>query len=196
MWIMRKYRYWEFNRKHQTSILSLDASINATYGKRVVIYRNAVVSSDVSIGQYSVISAYTRVENCSMGNYCTISAHVNICPQEHDVHYTLSAHPLIEPKGMKKRQAVEIGHGVLITLNAIILSGVHIGNGAVIGAGAVVTKDVCPYEIVGGVPAKHIGWRFDQETIDKIEQSSWWLKEPDEIRDIQQMLFPDVVSGD
>lgn len=196
MWIIRKYRYWEYNKKHQTSIQSLGASTKAAYGKNVVVYKNAVVSSDVSIGQHSIISAHTQVENCRMGNYCTISAYVNICPQEHDVHHTLSAHPLIEPKRTEKRQAVEIGHGVLITLNAIILSGVHIGNGAVIGAGAVVTKDVLPYEIVGGVPAKHIGWRFDQETIDKIEKSEWWMKEPEEIRDIQHMLFPDTGSGD
>ena len=58
----------------------------------------------------------------------------------------------------------------------------EIGNGAVIGAGAVVTKDVEPYEIVGGVPAKHIGWRFDPETRERIEQSRWWEKEPNEIK--------------
>ena len=90
---------------------------------------------------------------------------------------------------MPKRAPVVIGHDVLISLNAVILKGVHIGNGAVIGAGAVVTKDIEPYEIVGGVPAKHIGWRFDPETRERIEQSKWWEKEPAEIRAIQKGFF-------
>lgn len=69
---------------------------------------------------------------------------------------------------------VTIGHDVWIGEKAIILDGVTIGNGAVIAAGAVVTKDVAPYEIVGGVPARHMKFRFDEDTIRKIEQSQWW----------------------
>ena len=58
-----------------------------------------------------------------------------------------------------------------------------------IGAGAVVTKDVLPYEIVAGVPAKHIGWRFDPETIKRIEETEWWKYEPDKIKTIQIKLM-------
>jgi len=72
-----------------------------------------------------------------------------------------------------------IGHDVLISLNAIVLSGVTVGNGAVIGAGAVVTKDVKPYEIVGGVPAKHIGWRFEEMEREMLENSQWFLSDID-----------------
>ena len=66
----------------------------------------------------------------------------------------------------KELRRVEIGNDVLIRLNVIIVESVKIGTGAVIAARAVVNKDVEPYEIVGGVPAKHIKYRFDKETID------------------------------
>ena len=195
MWLLSKYRrlrrkqqYRQYNRIHQTNIRSDDASLKARYGNGVSIADTVIVSSDVSIGKYSYVSPHSTLENCTVGNYCSISAGVNICPGEHDL-YAISTHPLFARDEIPKRAPVVIGHDVLISLNAVILKGVHIGNGAVIGAGAVVTKDVEPYEIVGGVPAKHIGWRFDPETRERIEQSKWWEKEPAEIRAIQKGFF-------
>ena len=188
MWLLSKYRklrrkqqYRQYNRIHQTNIRSNDASLKACYGNGVSIADTVIVSSDVSIGKYSYVNPHSTLENCTVGNYCSISAGVNICPGEHDL-YAISTHPLFARDEIPKRAPVVIGHDVLISLNAVILKGVHIGNGAVIGAGAVVTKDVEPYEIVGGVPAKHIGWRFDPETRERIEQSRWWEKEPNEIK--------------
>ncbi|WP_426668526.1 DapH/DapD/GlmU-related protein [Mucilaginibacter sp. McL0603] len=69
-----------------------------------------------------------------------------------------------------------IGHDVWIGENAIVLDGVNIGTGAVVAAGAVVTKDVAPYTIVGGVPAKIIKTRFSGSEIDCILNSKWWDK--------------------
>lgn len=195
MWLLGKYRslrrkqqYRQYNRIHQTNIRSDDASLKACYGNGVSIADTVIVSSDVTIGKYSYVNPHSTLENCTVGNYCSISAGVNICPGEHDL-YAISTHPLFAREEMPKRAPVVIGHDVLISLNAVILKGVHIGNGAVIGAGAVVTKDVEPYEIVGGVPAKHIGWRFDPETRERIEQSRWWEKEPHEIKAIQEDLL-------
>ena len=186
--LRRKQQYMRYNRIHQTNIRSDDASLKARYGNGVSIADTVIVSSDVSIGKYSYVNPHSTLENCTVGNYCSISAGVNICPGEHDL-YAISTHPLFARDEIPKRAPVVIGHDVLISLNAVILKGVRIGNGAVIGAGAVVTKDVEPYEIVGGVPAKHIGWRFDPETRERIEQSKWWEKEPAEIRAIQKGFF-------
>ena len=69
---------------------------------------------------------------------------------------------------------IVIGNDVWIGYEAVIMAGVHIGNGAIIAARAVVTKDVPPYTIVGGVPARPIRKRFEEETIRKLETLKWW----------------------
>lgn len=69
---------------------------------------------------------------------------------------------------------IVIGNDVWIGYEALIMAGVHIGNGAIIGSRAVVTKDVPPYTIVGGVPARPIRKRFNEEVIQKLETLKWW----------------------
>ncbi len=87
---------------------------------------------------------------------------------------------------------IVIGNDVWIGYEAVIMSGVKIGDGAIIGTRAVVTKDVEPYTIVGGVPAKPIRKRFDDETIKALEALRWWDWEFDEI----QRKLPAIQSGD
>lgn len=77
---------------------------------------------------------------------------------------------------------IVIGNDVWIGFEAVIMAGVHIGNGAIIGARAVVTKDVAPYTIVGGVPARAIRKRFDDVTISRLESLRWWDWSKERIR--------------
>ena len=74
-----------------------------------------------------------------------------------------------------------LGNDVWVGYEAVIMSGVTIGNGAIIGTRAVVTKDVPPYTIVGGVPAKPIRKRFDDKTIRALENLRWWDWEREKI---------------
>jgi acetyltransferase-like isoleucine patch superfamily enzyme len=83
------------------------------------------------------------------------------------------------PKG--GRSAVDIGNDVWIGTNAVILRGVTIGDGAIVAAGAVVTKDVPPYAIVGGVPAKIIRFRFDEKIVQELLDLKWWNFEADSL---------------
>lgn len=78
--------------------------------------------------------------------------------------------------------AIIIGNDVWIGYEAVILSGVTIGDGAIIGARAVVTRDIPPYTIAAGVPAKPIRRRFDVETIARLEELRWWDWEEEKIR--------------
>lgn len=75
-----------------------------------------------------------------------------------------------------------IGNDVWIGYEAVIMAGVHIGDGAVIAARAVVTKDVPPYTIVGGTPARKIRMRFEEETIARLQQIQWWNWPVEKIR--------------
>ncbi|WP_304509107.1 CatB-related O-acetyltransferase [Anaerotignum sp.] len=85
-----------------------------------------------------------------------------------------------------------IGNDVWIGYEAVILSGVHIGDGAIIGARAVVTKDVPPYTIVGGVPAQEIKKRFCDETITQLQKLQWWNWSFDKI----QQVLPYIMNGE
>lgn len=87
---------------------------------------------------------------------------------------------------------IVIGSDVWIGYEAVILSGVHIGDGAIIGARAVVTKDVEPYTIVGGVPARPIRRRFDEDTVARLLALRWWDWDAERIR----AAIPAIRSGD
>ena len=82
-----------------------------------------------------------------------------------------------------------IENGVWIDYEAIIMAGVKIGNGARIATRAVVTKDVNPYEVVGGVPAKFLKKRFDDEIIELLEKLQWWNKNDTKIKEIIPILM-------
>lgn len=87
---------------------------------------------------------------------------------------------------------IVIGNDVWIGYEAVIMAGVHIGNGAIIAARAVVTKDVPPYTIVGGVPTRPIRKRFDEEVIRKLETLKWWDWSVEKI----QRCLPYIGKGD
>jgi acetyltransferase-like isoleucine patch superfamily enzyme len=80
------------------------------------------------------------------------------------------------------RYLVEIGSDVWIGHSALIMQGVSIGDGAIVAAGSVVTRDVPPYAVVGGVPARILKYRFDDETIQRLRQTAWWNLDLAEIR--------------
>ena len=85
-----------------------------------------------------------------------------------------------------------IGNDVWIGYEAVIMAGVRIGDGAIVGTRAVVTKDVPPYTIVGGVPARPIRKRFDEDTIRKLETLQWWDWSVEEIR----QRLPYIMNGE
>ena len=82
-----------------------------------------------------------------------------------------------------------IGNDVWIGAKSTIMSGVKIGHGAIVAAGAVVTKDVQPYSVVGGNPAKHIKFRFDERQIEKLLEINWWDWEESKIKEEGMLLW-------
>lgn len=142
-----------------------------------------------TIGEYSYIGFSSDFNNVEIGNYCSISSDVKIGLGKHPVDH-FSSSPVFysnnNPFGIREAYSsfdenskkTLIGHDVWVGANVIIMDGVEIGTGAIIAAGAVVTKNVSPYEIVGGVPAKTIKKRFDETTISQLLSSKWWEMSP------------------
>lgn len=161
-----------FNRHNHTRLRSIYANLRAKYGFDVRVDANTYIADSVSIGDYSYVNNNSRLQNCEVGKFCSISSNVNINPYNHNLE-GITTHPIGDYKREMKR--VTIGNDVLISLNVTILEGVHIGNGAVVGAGAVVTHDVGDYEIWGGVPAKFIRYRVSDEKLrEKLLLLKWW----------------------
>jgi len=147
------------------------------------------------LGEFSYIRGGEVYPNTYIGKYCSISTNVTLGALQHSLtRLTTAARFLGYAKkirseietSQKKASKYEtiIEHDVWIGVNAVIMSGLKINVGAVIGAGAVVTRDVPPYAIVGGVPAKIIRYRFDEETIQQLIELNWWNIAPQKIANV------------
>jgi phosphonate metabolism protein (transferase hexapeptide repeat family) len=156
------------------------------------------------LGRYTEVGARTTIEESELGDYsylvndcdviyarigkfCSIASHTRINPGNHPMHRASQAHFTYRAStyfpgeadeeaffDTRRAAGVMIGHDVWIGHGAIMLPGRKIGNGAVIAAGAVVTKDVAPYAIVGGVPAKPLKRRFAPDIAARLEALAWW----------------------
>jgi chloramphenicol O-acetyltransferase type B len=115
-----------------------------------------------------------------IGRYCSVSETVTFLPGgEHpmDTVTTFFFHDSMgvgEPEFGGSRGPITVGNDVWIGREVMVVSGVTIGNGAVVASRALVTKDVAPYEIVGGVPARHIRWRFSADIRAGLLATAWW----------------------
>lgn len=152
--------------------------------KRAKVNRNVHVI-DSTIGRYSYIGPNSWLCIADVGSFCSFAANVNIGLGNHTLNYkstspifteikNATGHSWIhEDKSMPFKRTI-IGNDVWIGYGAKVIGGVKIGDGACVGAGALVTKDVPPYAIVGGVPAKIIKYRFSNETIEQLLKERWW----------------------
>ena len=172
--------------------------------KTTVYLKNVITKSDIIIGEHSIYNDFEKDprdfeinnvlyhypinnEKLIIGKFCSIACGAKFLfnSANHTLR-SLSTYPfalLYEKWNMQKENIkdswdnkgnIVIGNDVWIGYNAIILSGVTIGDGAIIATGAVVTKDVPAYTIVGGVPAKKIKKRFSDEIIQRLQEMKWW----------------------
>ena len=148
---------------------------------------------------YTYVSYNSKISNTVIGKFCSIGPNFIAGWGIHPTH-GISTHPMFystkKQNGMtlstdnkfKEQAPIKIGNDVFIGMNTIVLDGVEIGDGAIIGAGAVVTKDIPPYAIAVGNPIKVIKYRFEDPTIDNILKIKWWEKE-ETLQDVERHFF-------
>ncbi len=142
------------------------------------------------LGRYVGVAYFSYLADTCSGNYCTFGSRVSVGafshPTDsltvHEVGYrnttesygetilTSDCQGYLEARSVKTK----IGNDVWVGDNSVIIKGVKIGNGAIVAAGSIVTKDVAPYSIVGGNPARTIRMRFSDDIINKIQATMWW----------------------
>lgn len=157
-------------------------------GNKTQIYtENLAYNMRENMLKYSYMgeNCYIYHPETKIGKYTSIAHNVIIGAGQHPLHW-LSTHPFawqgynfmlknkINRINWQAYKPVIVGNDVWIGINTVIMDGVKIGDGAVIAANAVVTKDIPPYQVWGGVPAKFIKQRFDDTTIEELVSLKWW----------------------
>ncbi|MEM0977858.1 MAG: chloramphenicol acetyltransferase [Pseudomonadota bacterium] len=142
---------------------------------------------NVIFGDYSYCDRYSDISNTVIGKFSNIASFTRIGPTDHPMHLASQHHFLYRTSyywhddadwkaffDHRTSRITHIGHDTWIGAQALVMPEVRVGTGAVVAAGAVVTKDVDPYTIVGGVPAKPIKRRFDKHVADQLQALAWW----------------------
>lgn len=202
-------------KKHEeTPSVSKKSTVKDTVlGRYVDIGPNCTILES-SLDDYSYCAGYNQINYAKIGKFCSIAQGVCINPGNHPSYTRVAQHHFTYRSRQygfarenddnfftwRKVQMVVLGNDVWVGHGAILLPGVRVGDGAVIGAGAVVTHDIGPYEVAVGVPARVIKRRFDERTSQAIQRTRWWewdhaiLKERlGDFKDVQ--YFIDTYSG-
>ena len=169
-------------------------------GKTCFEGRNSIANStkiiDSQIGAYSYCASNSFIRNTKIGRFCSIGKNVRIIDVTHPVGFVSTSPVFYNPHNVVGQAFVDsigfdehlhcdkdpnysvvIGNDVWICDGAQIIGGHSIGDGAVIAAGAVVTKDIPPFAVAAGVPAKVIRYRFSDEDIQYLMKLQWWNKD-------------------
>lgn len=148
------------------------------------VYESGCQIVGSSFGKHSYCGYDCVILNTNIGSFCSISDDVVIGGSQHPMHYVSTSPVFLAHRDSVKAKFAKhpyvnkpittIGHDVWIGSGAKIKAGISIGTGAVIGMGSVVTKNVLPYAVVAGNPAKEIKYRFTEQQIDGLLRSKWW----------------------
>lgn len=159
-------------------------------GEDVRINKNAFILNS-KIGDKSQVGFNTKVLYAEIGKFCSISWDCSIGGPNHNMK-ACTTFNFTGDRSHYLNSICKIGNDVWIGAGVIVMRGITIGCGAIVGGGSVVTHNVENYEIVAGVPARHLGWRFDEDIRNKLSNSKWWDMPLDTIIENQELLSSDI----
>ncbi len=178
---VKRLKFGRHNRIQTYDGVSLSAELLDCDLDREVIVAARAALRHTSVGFLSSIGRYTKVTHSAIGKFCAISWDCSINAVSHPyARLTISAFPYVPHVGRfvaerhQEHRFVDVGHDVWLGANSVILPGIRVGNGAVIGAGSVVTRDVPDYAVVAGVPARLLKYRFSEEMRARLLALRWW----------------------
>ena len=182
------------------------ASLSGGYAYSSLIRNlyNDLYGSHIGYGTYGGIWTLHPGSNITVGNYCSFAPNINIYIGNHPIN-EFTTHPIsFEPQmGAPFNECrvcctqLTIGNDVWMGQNAIILPSCNVvGDGAIIAAGAVVTKDIPPYAIVAGSPAKIVRYRLTADQVKRVQATKWWLLDKDSLSNQIQSLLSITNSND
>jgi len=201
-WLLTTIYYQYKFPGRQLSIKYMVRLTNCRFGIKNTVYEGAELV-DTVMGNYSYIGPNCRLTKVTIGKFTCIASEVIIGLGKHPAREFVTTHPafyspnrqagftFVTSTYFQEHEQCTIGNDVWIGTRAIILDGVCIGDGAIVGAGSVVTKSVPPYAIVVGVPAKILRYRFDQAEIEDLKKFKWWDCDFEWLRENYE-LFHDV----
>lgn len=187
-WLFGKL-FYEFKYSKQNLSIGYLARFNTCdFGNYNKLYEGATLTS-VTMGDFSYISSNSKITNTEIGKFCCIGSEVIVGLGMHPSRDFVSSHSIFYTPMHQKKIAfaktsyfdefkhTKIGNDVWLGTRCMVLDGVTIGDGAIVAAGALVTKDVPDYAVVGGIPAKILRYRFEPTEISFLKQLKWWDKE-------------------
>lgn len=151
-------------------------------------------SGKIKIGHATTLGQNNMlIGDITIGKYCQFGSDIGVHSTNHPINYlsTYINKNLFngELKKLKKEYKIIIGNDVWIGHGVIIVGNVKIGNGAILAAGSVITKNVAPYSIVAGVPGKVIKKRFSENIIKEVEELKWWDLSENELNNNKELFF-------
>jgi phosphonate metabolism protein (transferase hexapeptide repeat family) len=177
------------SRRNLSTTPSVDPTANVR-DSRLGVYTEVGARTkllEVELDDYSYVVNDSDIAYATIGKFCSIAAMTRINPGNHPMHRASQAHFTYRASAYfpgehdddaffawRRSHRVVIGHDVWIGHGAIVLPGRSIGTGAVIAAAAIVTKDVAPYTIVAGNPARPVRQRFPEATAQRLQRLAWW----------------------
>lgn len=188
IWMARFYRSKLLQRENRAKNLKIGSMSNAQnceFGIYNSLCDNVAIG-ETELGDFTYIADNTTIFKAKIGKFCSIGPDCKVGLGKHPSHTFVSTHPIFfsnlkqaqisfaDKNYFQESEEITIGNDVWLGANVIVVDGVDIADGVIVAAGSVVTKNIPPYAVVGGVPAKIIKYRFEKDEIEKLLELQWW----------------------